>query len=86
MPKANVEEDKWVPLTDRTIPREEKGITAKPPIRSTGTQTQGLFYPSASTIAEKMRTEALKDLTKTASTDRIQPLSGFSPGKGNAEL
>ena len=57
MTDTSIEPNRWIPVTDRVVPKDSKGITVKPSVISTSTQTQGLFYPSARTIATKQQTE-----------------------------
>ena len=84
MPKGTkFDHCKWVPIADVDIPTEDKCVLAQPYIKSQGTQTQGLFYPSAKSITAKKYTEAWQKLIKTSSKDRVLELSAYSPGKGN---
>ncbi len=82
MTANSIEPNRWIPVTDRVVPKDSKGVSVKPSVVSTSTQTQGLFFPSAKTIASKQQTETNKLLIKSASQDRTQHLPEFSPGKG----
>ena len=86
MTDTSIEPNRWIPVTDRVVPKDSKGITVKPSVISTSTQTQGLFYPSAKTIATKQQTETNKLLIKSASQDRTQHLAEFSSGKGASTM
>ena len=82
MLEMQVEPSRWIPVTDRVVPKDDKAITAKPSVRTCCTQTQGLFYPSAKTISGKTQSLAWQQLARTVSRDRTQQLSEMSPGKG----
>ena len=82
MTETQVEPNRWIPVTDRVVPKDSKGIMAKPGIKSCSTQTQGLFYPSAKSLSTKVLSEVHKQQNKSASLDRTKHLTEFSPGKG----
>ena len=82
MTETQVEPNRWIPVTDRVVPKDSKGIMAKPGIKSRSTQTQGLFYPSAKSLSTKVLSEVHKQQNKSASLDRTKHLTEFSPGKG----
>ena len=73
---AGVELDKneWIPVVEV----EHKG----PEFKSAGTQTHGIFYPSARTIANQKGKEFSKKLIHVAARDRVPLLHSYSPGKG----
>ena len=83
MPRGiKIDQNKWTPITDIIIHREDKTVTAEPETHTRGTQTQGLFYPSQKTITTNKQTETWQKLVKTISQDRVIQLSTYSPGKG----
>ena len=75
---AGVELDKneWIPVVEV----EHKG----PEFKSIGTQTKGIFYPSARTITNQKGKEFTKKLIHASARDRMQQLHGYSPGRGQS--
>ena len=73
---ASVEMDKnaWVPVVEI----EDVG----PEMVTRETQTEGLFYPSARTIAGMRKAELLQKTIQISTMDRIPKLHTYSPGKG----
>ena len=73
---AGVEMDKnaWVPVVEI----EDVG----PEMVTRETQTEGLFYPSARTIAGMRKAELLQKTIQISTMDRIPKLHTYSPGKG----
>lgn len=53
-----------------------------PETKCCGTQTEGIFYPSARTIGDKKGSEFVKKMINVTSRDRLPKLHTFSPGKG----
>ena len=76
---ASVEMDKnaWVPVVEI----EDVG----PEMVTRETQTEGLFYPSARTIAGMRKAELLQKTIQISTMDRIPKLHTYSPGKGKRE-
>ena len=77
---AGVELDKneWIPVVEV----EHRG----PEFKTIGTQTVGLFYPSARTITNQKGKEFTRKLVHVAARDRVPILHSFSPGKGQYHL
>ena len=73
---ASVEVDKnaWIPVVEMA----DRG----PETSSSATQTDGIFYPSATTIGNKKGAEFIKKMITVTSRDRLPKLHTFSPGKG----
>ena len=73
---AGVELDKneWIPVVEV----EHKG----PEFRTLGTQTHGIFYPSARTITDQKGKEFNKKMIHVTARDRLPQLHSYSPGKG----
>lgn len=80
--RSEFDHSKWIPIADVDTPLEDKGTLVKVDTKSCGTQTQGLFYPSANTITAKKTSEAWKKVTKKISQDKVLELSTYSPGNG----
>ena len=73
---VNTELDKnaWVPVVEI----EDTG----PELRTFGTQTDGLFYPSSRTISKQKGVELSKMILQTSARDRVPKLHSYSPGRG----
>lgn len=87
MPRgAKVNKNKWVPVTDIVTHKADKSVCTEPEAKHCSTQTQGIFYHSATTIAGKKHVEAWKRAVKATSRDRVVNLTTFSAGKGWIEV
>ena len=77
---AGVELDKneWIPVVEV----EHKG----PEFKTIGTQTHGIFYPSARTITNQKGKEFNKKMIHISARDRLPQLHSYSPGKGRATV
>ena len=83
MPKgAKVDKNKWVPAADIVTHKADKSVSTEPGVKSCATQTQGIFYHSAKTIAGKKHVEAWKRAARAATRDRVVDVTTFSAGKG----
>ena len=73
---VDVELDKnaWIPVVEI----EDKG----PEMKTLGTQTDGIFYPSARTIGNLKGSEFMKKMIHITARDRLPKLHTYSPGKG----
>ena len=77
---AGVELDKneWIPVVEV----EHKG----PEFKTLGTQTHGIFYPSARTITDQKGKEFNKKMIHVTARDRLPQLHSCSPGKGTSTV
>ena len=83
MPRgAKVDKNKWVPIADIVTHKADKSVSVEPVVKNRGTQTQGIFYHSANTIAGKKHIEAWKRAVRAAARDKAVDLTTFSAGKG----
>ena len=73
---AGVELDKneWIPVVEI----EHRG----PEFKTIGTQTHGIFYPSARTITDQKGKEFTKKMIHVSARDRVPQLHSHSPGRG----
>ncbi len=73
---ATVELDKnaWIPVVEIA----DRG----PEVDTHATQTDGIFYPSARTIANQKGAEFIKKMIHISARDRLPKLQSYSPGKG----
>ena len=87
MPRgAKVNKNKWVPIADIVTHKADKSVSTEPAVKNRGTQTQGIFYHSANTIAGKKYIEAWKRAVRATTRDRVVELTTFSTGKGKRRV
>ena len=83
MPRGvKVDKNKWMPIADIVTHKANKSVSTEPVVKNRGTQTQGIFYHSAKTIAGQKHIEAWKRVVRAATRDRVVDLTTFSTGKG----
>ncbi len=75
---AHVELDKnaWIPVVEIA----DRG----PELKTLGTQTDGIFYPSARTIGYQKGSEFAKKIIHVSARDRLPKLHSYSAGKGSS--
>ena len=71
---AEKDKNAWIPVVEIM----DKG----PEIKSRGTQTTGLFYPSSRSLNKTMDAQVSKQVVYSQSRGRIPQLQDYSPGKG----
>ena len=68
----------WIPVVEL----EYEG----PVVKTQGTQTQGIFYPSARTITGSKGAESTSKAIRVVSRDHLPKLDTYSPGKGETDM
>ena len=73
---AIAEKDKnaWIPVVEI----EDKG----PELKTQGTQTVGIFYPSSRTLNKAQESQHIKRAVHAQARDRVPVLQEYSPGRG----
>ena len=76
---AIAEKDKnaWIPVVEI----EDKG----PELRTLGTQTVGIFYPSSRTLHKTQESQSITMAVHAGARDRLPLLKEYSPGKGQSQ-
>ncbi len=75
---AEVDKEAWIPVVEIA----DRG----PELKTIGTQTQGIFFPSARTIGNQKGSEFMKKVMLLTTQDRRPKLQSYSPGKGESVL
>lgn len=71
---AEMDKNAWIPVVEI--------MDTGPEMKSRGTQTAGLFYPSSRCINKAIDAQVSKQVVYSQARDRIPQLQDYSPGKG----